>query len=85
MYSIMGGGEIRVPDGVDVQVSNFALMGGNGVTLGDEVAPPGSPTIHIRLASIMGGADVARGRKPTKEERRQERRLRKARGRDLGP
>lgn len=85
MYSIMGGGEIRVPDGVDVQVSNFALMGGNGVTLGDEVAPPGSPTIHIRLVSIMGGADVARGRKPTKEERRQERRLRKARGRDLGP
>jgi hypothetical protein len=28
MYSIMGGGEIRVPHGVDVQVSNSALMGG---------------------------------------------------------
>jgi hypothetical protein len=85
MYSIMGGGEIRVPDGVDVQVSNLALMGGNGVKLGDEVAPPGAPTIHIRLVSIMGGSEVARGRKPTREERRRERQLRKARRRDLGP
>ena len=85
MYSIMGGGEIHVPHGVDVQVSNFALMGGNDVTLGDEVAPPGAPRIHIRLVSIMGGSDVARGRKPTKEERRQQRELRKAQRRDLGP
>jgi hypothetical protein len=82
MYSIMGGGEIRVPHGVDVQVSNFAFMGGNDVKLGEEVAPPGAPTIHIRLVSIMGGSGVARGRKPTKEERRRERQLRKAR-RDL--
>jgi hypothetical protein len=76
MYSIMGGGEIRVPPGVDVQVSNFALMGANDVTLGDEVAPTGAPTIHVRLVSIMGGSDVARGRKPTKEERRRQRELR---------
>jgi hypothetical protein len=85
MYSIMGGGEIRVPHGVDVQVSNFALMGGNDVKLGDEVAPPGAPTIHIRLVSIMGGSGVARGRKPTREERRRERELREAQRRDLGP
>ena len=85
MYSIMGGGEIRVPQGVNVQVSNFALMGGNSVELGDEVAPPGAPTIRIRLVSIMGGSDVTRGRKPTKEERRRERQLDKARRRDLKP
>lgn len=85
MYSIMGGGEIRVPTGVDVQVSNFALMGGNGVKLGDEIAPPGAPRIHIRLVSIMGGSDVARGRKKTKAQRRRERELRKAQQRDLEP
>ena len=86
VYSIMGGCEVRIPHGVDVvQVSNFAVMGGNEVKLGDEVAPPGAPTIHIRLISIMGGSEVARGRKPTKEERRRERKLRKARRRDLGP
>jgi hypothetical protein len=85
IYSIMGGGEVRVPHGVDLQVSNFALMGGNDVKLGDEVAPPGAPTIHIRLVSIMGGSDVARRRKPTKEERWREGELRKARRRDVGP
>jgi hypothetical protein len=85
MYSILGGGQIRVPHGLDVQVSNFAMMGGNGVRLGEEVAPPGAPKIHIRLVSIMGGSDVARGPKPTKEERRRERELRKSRRRDLGP
>jgi hypothetical protein len=70
IYSIMGGCEVRVPHGVDVQMSNFALMGGNDVKLGDEAAAPGAPTIYIRPVSIMGGSDVARGRKPTKEERR---------------
>jgi hypothetical protein len=81
VFSLMGGSDIRVPSGVDVQVSNFALMGGNDVTLGDEVAAPGAPTIQIRLISIMGGSGVARGRKPTREERRRERELRKARRR----
>ncbi len=85
MLSIMGGGTIRVPHGVDVQVSNFALMGGNDAKLGDEVAPPGAPTIHIRLVSIMGGSEVVRGRKLTKEQRRRERELRDARRRDLEP
>jgi hypothetical protein len=60
-------------------------MGANDVRLGDEVAPEGAPTIHVRLVSIMGGSDVARGRKPTREERRRERELRKARRRDLEP
>jgi len=78
MYSIMGGGEIRVPHGVEVHVSNFALMGGNDVTLGDEKAPHGAAVIRIRLISIMGGSAVTRGRKPTKEERKRERELRKA-------
>jgi uncharacterized small protein (DUF1192 family) len=85
MYSIMGGGSIRVPHGVEVHVSNFAFMGGNGVELGDETAPPGAPVVRIRLVSIMGGSDVQRGRKPTREERKRERELRKAKRRELDP
>jgi uncharacterized protein DUF1707 len=50
VYSILGGAEVRVPDGVEVQVTNFALMGGNGVQLGDEVTPAEGPIIRIRLA-----------------------------------
>jgi hypothetical protein len=85
MYSIMGGGSIRVPHGVEVHVSNFALMGGNGVELGDEVAPAGAPVIRIRLVSIMGGSDVQRGRKLTREERKRQKELRKAGERELEP
>ena len=85
MYSIMGGGEIRVPHGVEVHVSNFALMGGNGVKLGEEVAPAGAPVIRIRLVSIMGGSDVKRGRKLSRAERKQERELRKAARRERDP
>jgi Domain of unknown function (DUF1707) len=66
VYSIMGGGEVRVPHGVEVQVTNFALMGGNGVKLGDEMTPAGGPIIRIRLVSIMGATGVLRGRKPPK-------------------
>lgn len=78
VYSIMGGGEVYVPHGVNVQVSNFALMGGNGAELGDEVAPAGAPTIRIRLVSIMGGSSVYRGRKLSREERKRRRELREA-------
>lgn len=85
LFSLMGGGDIRVPNGVDVQVSDFALMGGNDVRLGDAVPPPGAPSIHIRLVSIMGGVGVTRGRKLTKAERRRVRELRKTQQRDLEP
>jgi uncharacterized protein DUF1707 len=78
VYSIMGGGQIRVPNGVDVQVSKLALMGGNDVRLGDNVPPPGGPVIRIRLVSIMGGCSVRRGRKLSRAERQRERELRKS-------
>jgi hypothetical protein len=86
VYSIMGGGEVCVPHGMDVQVSNFAFMGGNEVKLGDEVTPAGGPVIHIRLVSIMGGTGVKRGRKLSRRERREQDELRKAeQERELDP
>jgi hypothetical protein len=78
MFSFWGGGEIRVPHGVEVQVSNIALLGGNDINLGDEVAPPGAPQIRIRLISIMGGSNVERGRKLSRAERRHQKELRRA-------
>jgi len=70
VFSLLGGSDIRVPNGINVHVSDFALLGGNDVKLGDEPPPPGAPTIQIRLVSIMGGSEVRRGRKPSKEKRR---------------
>jgi hypothetical protein len=74
VFSLMGGSELRVPDGVEVHVSKFALMGGHDVKLSDAPPPPGAPVLRIRMFSIMGGSDVEQGRKLTKAERR----LRKA-------
>jgi DUF1707 SHOCT-like domain len=81
VYSVMGGGEVRVPDGVSVEVSNVAIMGGNDVQLGDQVVPPGGPVIRIRLVSIMGGTGVKRGRRLSKEERQRQKELREAESR----
>ncbi len=67
VITFMGGFEIRVPNGVDVQVSKFAFMGGHEVKLGREPPPPGAPVIRIRLISMMGGGQVARGRKRRRE------------------
>lgn len=56
IYSLMGGSELRVPNGVHVQLStNFGLMGGNDVKLGDDVAPPDAPTLPRRLAAVDVG------------------------------
>jgi hypothetical protein len=78
VYSVMGGGDVRVPDGVAVEVSNVAIMGGNDIQLGDEAVPPGGPVIRIRLVSIMGGTGVKRGRKLSKAERKRQKELRDA-------
>ena len=73
VISIMGGADIRVPRGVDVQVSKFAFMGGHDVKLDAEPPPPGAPVIHLSMFALMGGGDVRQGRrKPRKRDRRDE-------------
>lgn len=79
VFSLMGGAEIRVPDGLNVEVSEFAFMGGNDVHLGDELPDPGGPVLRLRLLSIMGGTDVKRGRKLSRRERLRRRELRRQR------
>jgi len=64
VITIMGGAELRFPPGVDVQVSKFALMGGHDVTLDEAPPPPGAPIFHVRLFSLMGGAEIRQGPKP---------------------
>ena len=70
VISIMGGSGIRVPDGVDVQVSKFALMGGHDVKLSPDPPPAGAPVIHLQMLAIMGGGEVRQGRKRKRDRRR---------------
>jgi ketosteroid isomerase-like protein len=59
VLSLMGGSTIIVPDGVQVELTGFAFMGGNGLRLGDAPAPPpGAPLVRVRAYSVMGGTDV---------------------------
>ena len=69
VYSIMGGANIRVPDGMNVEVSEFAFMGGNGIHLGESLPDPGGPVLHVRILSLMGGTDVKRGRRQARRNR----------------
>jgi hypothetical protein len=74
VFSLMGGADIRVPDGLNVEASDFAFMGGNGLDIGDPRPDPGGPVLRLRLISIMGGTDVKRGRRKTRAEKRAEKR-----------
>jgi hypothetical protein len=77
IISIMGGADVWVPDGLEVEVSQFALMGGNDVKLGRERPVPGGPVLHLRLFSLWGGTDVRRGRRLSRRERRARREQRR--------
>ena len=59
VFSLMGGSDISVPDGVHVELSGFAFMGGNDLRLeGRPPPPPGAPLVRVRAYSVMGGTDV---------------------------
>jgi Domain of unknown function (DUF1707) len=81
VFSLMGGSTIHVPDGLNVEVSKLAIMGGNDADLGDERPDPGGPVVRVQLLSIMGGTDVKRGRRRSRAERKRDRERRRS-GRD---
>jgi hypothetical protein len=66
---VMGAVTVIVPEGVSVEMSGFALMGGNSGP-DDKVLPlPNSPVVRVRAFSLMGGVVVER-----KKARRRSRR-----------
>jgi hypothetical protein len=75
VFTLMGGADIRVPDGLNVDLWDFSFMGGNDAKIGDYTPDPGGPTVRIRMISIMGGNDIKRGRKLSRAERRAQKQL----------
>ncbi|EHN09222.1 hypothetical protein PAI11_39210 [Patulibacter medicamentivorans] len=71
VVSIMGGSNIRIPEGVNVEVSETSIMGGNDVHQAAAPASPEAPTVRLRLISIMSGNSVRRGRRKRRRRGRE--------------
>ena len=65
VFSLLGGSDIIVPDDVQVELSSFALLGGDDFKVEGPEPPAGAPVVHIKTVSILGGTDVKsrRGRR----------------------
>ena len=66
IFAFMGGVDVVVPPGIDVELSGFALMGGNDASVPHQDLPPGARRVHVRAVSIMGGSDVKMRRRDRK-------------------
>jgi hypothetical protein len=53
--AIMGGIDVIVPAGVEVEISGLAIMGGNESRVTAQNLPPHAPRVHVRAFSLMGG------------------------------
>jgi hypothetical protein len=58
--AVMGGSTIWVPEGARVELSGFALMGGNSNRVPASTSATG-PIIRVKAWSLMGGIDVRSG------------------------
>jgi hypothetical protein len=56
--AVMGGIEIIVPEGIEVDVGGFAVMGGHEHHPGSEPIRPGTPMVRVRGYALMGGLEV---------------------------
>jgi hypothetical protein len=59
--SIIGGVSVRVPPGMRVEASNFAILGGRNINVGGPLAP-NATVLRIRSFSIIGGVNVRESR-----------------------
>ena len=57
-FAWMGGVQIVVPEGVEVDVTGFTLIGGRDVDVADAPRRPGTPLVRVRAFAFMGGVSV---------------------------
>jgi hypothetical protein len=58
VFAVMGGVDVKVPEGIDVRIDVFGFMGGSNGP--QDIPPPGSPTIVFKGLALMGGLNVER-------------------------
>ena len=57
-FAFMGGVEVIVPEGVDVELTGFAIMGANDHRPGSAPIRAENPIVHVRAFSFMGATEV---------------------------
>ncbi len=60
VVSVLGSAELILPAGLNVQISDLAILGSNMIDVGDEHPDPGGPVVHLKLVSVLGSAEVRR-------------------------
>ncbi len=59
--ALLGGIDIKVPEGTRVAMSGLSLLGGRDV----KVPPGDGPTVRVRAVAVLGGVSVATPKAPT--------------------
>jgi hypothetical protein len=57
-FTMWGGFDVYVPEGVDVDMTGFALFGGNSEQGTEGKVHRDAPLVRVRMITIFGGADV---------------------------
>lgn len=78
IFSLWGGVEIIVPDGVRVDIVGMAFMGGFSVRGGGVTDDPNAPVLRVSGLAIMAGVDVRRKDRGRKGEKRYRQALERA-------
>jgi len=66
---VLGGARLIVPEGISVSYSCLSILGGRSDERAPAAAIPGSPRIHVRLFSLLGGIEIADGRDDERRRR----------------
>jgi hypothetical protein len=62
VFSLLGGSDVTVPEGVHVETGGFAVLGANDVAVEGPEPSPSAPTVRVRSYSLLGGTDVRTSR-----------------------
>jgi hypothetical protein len=58
--TVLGSAELTLPAGLNVQISDLAVLGTNEIDIGDEQPDPGGPIVHLHLLAVLGSIEVRR-------------------------
>ncbi|MFC5995161.1 DUF1707 domain-containing protein [Pseudonocardia hispaniensis] len=62
VYSLIGDVEVIAPEGVEVELGGFTLLGDRRIDLAPVPRVPGTPTVRIRVFSLLGDAKLRSSR-----------------------